>query len=668
MAKRLKRLPSNMKSALATLPSANIKRSIFQRDSDLKTTIPFDYLIPIYVDEVLPGDTFSMKLASVARLATLKVPIMDNICMTTHWFYVPNRLLWENWETFITGSDEPDQWLSNPLYSTVKNGNVHQRLVLPQHRSPQVDGYPEGSIYDYFGLPTKVPNYKHSALPLRAYELIYCEYFRDENLEEKFTYLSIKGLNGRPYDSPFTVEDLEPVLSGSETPVAPWKKGDNRPYFLRRRNKRYDYFTSALPSPQKGHEIPLTGANAPLPLKLPVHGLSLQTGYNGTLQVYPYGSAPNAGWSDLDIYDGVDAVGQTRTDGTYYSTQDQLPADKRDAWNGPGVYGTVDYQNVSGQAAQSFQKLGLITAPNGFRVHWDGDVTPSSSTVFTTPKLTADNWPLYVDTSPITKSMRADLGLTVRSLRTAIVLQQWMEKCARYGTRYVESIQGHFGVHCGDYRVQRPEYIGGTKTYINVNPIAQTSETTANRALGDLGGTGTLQDRKHVFTKSFVEHGLIIGLACITADLSYQQGVDRSPWLREDRFDFYWPTFAHIGDQAIKNKEIYCQKDDVMDSSVQLPVNELPFGYQERYAEYRYKPSKITGAFRSNAKITYDQWHLSQYFGNLPKLNREFMECKTPIDRVLALKNQPQMLLNCYFSCKSVRPIPIYSVPGLKRL
>lgn len=668
MAKRLKRLPSNMKSALATLPSANIKRSIFQRDSDLKTTIPFDYLIPIYVDEVLPGDTFSMKLASVARLATLKVPIMDNICMTTHWFYVPNRLLWENWETFITGSDEPDQWLSNPLYSTVKNGNVHQRLVLPQHRSPQVDGYPEGSIYDYFGLPTKVPNYKHSALPLRAYELIYCEYFRDENLEEKFTYLSIKGLNGRPYDSPFTVEDLEPVLSGSETPVAPWKKGDNRPYFLRRRNKRYDYFTSALPSPQKGHEIPLTGSNAPLPLRLPVHGLSIVTDPSSN-SFQSINTSVGGFYADLHEDHGRDSVSYTLNQGTYYSDQNQLPAGNQDAWSGPGLYGNVRFFDGSSYQTQ-YQRMPIVNTPY---VHWDGDVriasgTAQNGTYSGTTPLDANNWPVYVETSPITKSMRADLGLTVRSLRTAIVLQQWMEKCARYGTRYVESIQGHFGVHCGDYRVQRPEYIGGTKTYINVNPIAQTSETTANRALGDLGGTGTLQDKKHVFTKSFVEHGLIIGLACITADLSYQQGVDRSPWLREDRFDFYWPTFAHIGDQAIKNKEIYCQKDDVMDSSVQLPVNELPFGYQERYAEYRYKPSKITGAFRSNAKITYDQWHLSQYFGNLPKLNREFMECKTPIDRVLALKNQPQMLLNCYFSCKSVRPIPIYSVPGLKRL
>lgn len=704
-------LPSVMKHAFSSVPTANIKRSVFDRSNGLKTTLFFDYLIPIYVDEVLPGDTFSMKMSHVARLASsLKTPIMDNISMTTQWFYVPNRLLWDSWEDFITGVDDPTQWQMDAWETRKSEEKPTQPLQVPQLTAPTY-GYPSsvlrvgqskpnsGNIdnkqvfgdwiylYDFFGLPTSVPGYKHSALPFRAYELIYNEYYRDENLEEEYTYDWLKAIKK---NSPFSTGDFEPVIEANqEIPgeYSSWfKVGDNRPYLMRKRNKRYDYFTSSLPRPQKGNEINLlAGLNSGPSLpsdgsRLPVHGF----GFASPDSVSPTGSlVPGqvstgviTGWvTDLDDNSvGVDS--QKYKDGaTYYSQQSSLPTSNQDAWNGPGFYGNVQYVK-DGTIVQGFERLSTSLP---FSVHYDGDVVSPN---YTEP-LTRDNWPIYVDLNEantfMRNSLRANVSLTVNQLRQGIVLQQWMEKCARYGTRYVEAMQGHFGVHCGDYRVQRPEYLGGSKTYVNVNPVAQTSSTTATGALGDLGASGASSGTKHLFTKSFVEHGLIIGIACVTADLTYQQGLDRSPWSKKDRFDFYWPSFAHLGEQPVLNKEIYCQNQATQDPTYKIPLNEMPFGYQERYAEYRYKPSKITGMFRTpvtvpgspainSPTLSYDQWHLSQYFSEMPKLNSKFMHCDTPIKRALSVVDRDEVLVDYYFKCKSVRPLPVYSIPGLKRL
>lgn len=717
-------LPSVMKHAFSSVPTANIRRSVFDRSSGLKTTLFFDYLIPIYIDEVLPGDTFSMKMSHVARLASsLKTPIMDNISMTTQWFYVPNRLLWDSWEDFIAGVDDPTQWTMNANETRESKEKPGTPLQVPQLTAPKY-GYPSSVLrvgqssstiqnakevfgdwmylYDFFGLPTSVPGYKHSALPFRAYELIYNEYYRDENLENEYEYSWLKADDKQ---SPFSTGDFEPVIGPTGDIAGEFSswftRGENRPYLMRKRNKRYDYFTSALPRPQKGNEINLlaglptvpgggSGGGLPLSSRLPVHGFSF-TGASPVLVKdpnlanQPYLSAPsatNANASidlDRDFYGQVDAtiISPNQTP-TYYAAQGSL---SDDVWRGPGFYANVRTLDSGGQEVTSLNKIPAWFSNNPF-IHWDGDIQQSGSQYYT-KGMTSDNWPLYVDLNEggnfLRNSLRADTALTVNTLRQGIVLQQWMEKCARYGTRYIEAMQGHFGVHCGDYRVQRPEYLGGSKTYININPVAQTSQTTGGGALGDLGASGASSGTKHLFTKSFVEHGLIIGIACVTADLTYQQGLDRSPWSKKDRFDFYWPSFAHLGEQPVLNKEIYCQNPATQDPTTKLPVNEMPFGYQERYAEYRYKPSKITGMFRTPVKVpnspsvtapvlSYDQWHLSQYFSEQPKLNTEFMKCETPIKRALSVVDRDEVLVDYYFKCKSVRPLPVYSVPGLKRL
>lgn len=528
-------LPSVMKHAFSSLPTANIRRSVFDRSSGLKTTLFFDYLIPIYVDEVLPGDTFSMKVSHVARLASsLKTPIMDNIAMTTQWFYVPNRLLWDSWEDFIMGVDDPTQWNMDATQTRDSKEKPGTPLQVPQLTAPTF-GYPSsvlrvnqsGSssaapnvsyknvfadwmyLYDFFGLPTSVPGYKHSALPFRAYELIYNEYYRDENLENEYEY---SWLPVSLRKSPFSTGDFEPVIpQGEDLPgeYASWfKQGDNRPYLMRKRNKRYDYFTSALPRPQKGNEINLlaglptgpgggSGGGLPISGKLPVHGFSFFTpnpftGGSSVQGIQP-GQVPltyptDGYFVDLDLNDkGNDSAWLlSNSQPIYAATQSALPSANQSAWEGPGYYGTLVYKDGSGD---KYQKL-----PTSFsaatKIHWDGDVSRVGSYDLTDP-LTKDNWPIYVDLNEggnfLRNSLRADTALTVNTLRQGIVLQQWMEKCARYGTRYVEAMQGHFGVHCGDYRVQRPEYLGGSKTYINVNPVAQTSQTTSSGALGGGG-------------------------------------------------------------------------------------------------------------------------------------------------------------------------------------
>lgn len=723
MAKR-RALPSVMKHTFSSVPTTNIRRSVFDRSSGLKTTLFFDYLIPIYVDEVLPGDTFSMKMSHVARLASsLKTPIMDNIMMTTHWFYVPNRLLWDSWEDFIAGVDDPTQWQMDAGQTRNSKEKPDKPLMVPQLKAPQW-GYPSAVyrvnqnrtdkpvakktfgdhiyLYDFFGLPTSVPGYTHSALPFRAYELIYNEYYRDENLENEYEY-DFLPLDERK--SPFSTGDFEPVIGKDEGKPAEYssffKEGDNRPYLMRKRNKRYDYFTSALPRPQKGNELNLLSAFAldsngggtppsAVSSRLPVHGFSFESvknfDGNATVNALPDGvvqvGAFSGYFTDLDPNgDGVDSQFlKPGTGSPYYATQASMPANRQDAWQGPGFYGEIEYKK-DGQKVSGFSKLPAMMQNSYSRIHWDGDVLNSNG--YITEPLTRENWPVYVDLNEaqtfMSRAVDQKYQLTVNQLRQGIVLQQWMEKCARYGTRYIEAMQGHFGVHCGDYRVQRPEYLGGSKTYINVNPVTQTSQTTDKGALGDLGATAVSSNTKHLFTKSFVEHGLIIGIACITADLTYQQGLDRSPWSKKDRFDFYWPSFAHLGEQPVLNKEIYCQSQSTVDKQTQIPLNEMPFGYQERYAEYRYKPSKITGMFRTPVTVanspgigqptlTYDQWHLSQYFSNMPKLNSDFMKCDTPIRRALSVVDRDEILLDCYFRCKSVRPLPVYSVPGLRRL
>lgn len=561
------------------IPNSPIQRSVFDRSHDYKTTMDAGYLVPFFVDEVLPGDTFKLRVNAFVRMNTLVAPFMDNVFMDTFFFFVPSRLVWDNWQRFC-GEQK-------------KLGDSTDFLI------PSLSGtntFTNGSIFDYMGLPTGVAldpaNTPINALPFRAYNLIYNEWFRDENLIDSI---------------PVTTGDGPDPVSN---------------YTLRKRAKRHDYFTSALPWPQKGP--------------------SVDVGLTGNAPVVGFGDGSRWNFSSDNTYSGTQAIFgnpvdvrdntglQVFTNREMFSTAMMVPimqeTNQSGRWANIGNQDQSDGDNISPTRAIRGEGFYL---PNGILENSSG-VTP------------------YADLSGVS-------AITINDLRQAFQIQKFYEKWARGGSRYTETLRVMFNVISPDARLQRPEYLGGTHSRVNVVPTAQTSSTDSVSPQSNLSAFGVLGDSAHGFNKSFVEHGYVIGLCCLRADITYQQGLNRM-WSRRQLFDFYWPTLAHLGEQVVYNREIYTQ-GTADDNGV--------FGYQERYAEYRYKPSMITGKLRSTDAQSLDVWHLAQKFDTLPKLNQDFIEENPPINRVIAVQNEPQFFADFWFDLKTSRPMPVYSVPGL---
>lgn len=522
-------MKSVMQHSFAEVSSAKVPRSSFNRSHGLKTTFDFDYLVPIYVDEVIPGDTFNLRMSHFARLATPLSPIMDNMYLDTFFFFIPTRLIWNNFKKFHGEEDNPG------------DSNDFQ---IPTMNAP-IGGHLNGSLSDYLGIPTEhhaSNTLTHSSLLHRSYNLVYNEWFKDQNLQNDVVVDTD--------DGPDTTTD----------------------YSLLKRGKRHDYFTSCLPWPQKADD---GAVDLPLGTSAPIYGTNMD-------------------------FDGID-----------------------DNANRVNVY------NASGTGA----------ALRALR----GDATG-----------------VYGDNAALgTGEIRVDLtqatAATIDDLILSFQTQALYRRDARAGTRYPELVLSHYGVKPYDV-LFRPLYLGGGSTPININPVANTSADGTN-VQGELTAFGTSAGQGDGFVQSFAEHGYILGLCCARADLTYQEGLDRM-YSKQDRFDFYYPALANLGEQSVLNKEIFA------DGSAS---DETVFGYQERWAEYRFKQSKITGQFRSNYTSSLDSWHLSEEFSTLPSLNATFIQQNTPVDRCIATPTEPHLIFDAYFDLVCARPMPVYSVPSLKQ-
>lgn len=557
----------NQNSRFSTLPKANISRSQFDRSSSLKTSFNVGDVVPFYLDEVLPGDTFKISTSKVVRFQTLLTPMMDNVYLDTYYFFVPNRLVWDHWKEF-NGENTQSAWIPEVEYS------------IPQVTAPS-GGWNIGTIADYFGIPTGVSGLSVSALPFRAYTMIMNEWFRDQNLVD-----------------PLLLDTDDTTRVGSNDAGIDKVELGGKPFVAA---KYHDYFTSCLPAPQKGPDvmIPVTGAGAALPV-VPLNQDSL------TSPGLPSGmiNGVSAGYPNTSGFPFKYFSGFSPSSSTSYDNFDDVP------------------------------KFDLVPVSSG-------------TSGFTVP---ANLWAINTG---------SQAAATINQLRMAFQIQKLYERDARGGTRYTEILRSHFGVVSPDARLQRPEYLGGNRIPININQVIQTSGTVeGSTPQGATAGQSLTTDRHSDFTKSFTEHGYVIGLLVARYDHTYQQGLDRL-WSRKGRFDFYWPVLANIGEQAVKNKEIYAQGTEVDDEV---------FGYQEAWAEYRYKPNRVTGEMRSSAPASLDVWHLGDDYSALPRLSAEWIQedAKT-VDRVLAVQSSVsnQLFADLYVKNICTRPMPMYSIPGL---
>jgi hypothetical protein len=564
----------NSNSRFAQAPQVDIQRSTFDRSSGHKTTFNAGKLVPIYVDEVLPGDTFEMKTSAIIRGSTPIFPVMDNANLDIYFFYVPNRLVWNHWKEF-NGENTTSKWEQTVEYSI-------PQMAPPLANNSTPAGWEKGTLADYMGIPTLVgpgasqtnPQYTVNHLPFRAYCLIYNEWFRDQNLQDPVLIdTGDSQTNGR-----HLIPETEPI----EYQIQAALKGAN----LLPVNKYFDYFTGALPEPQKGPDVLL-----PLGQIAPV----ITSQVNNT------------------------------------SITENSP----------------EMKFVSNQKLK--EQKNIIIGPTG---NGGGSLLTGQATTETiSGKLIPSN--LVTDLSNATSA-------TINELRLAFQLQRLYERDARGGTRYIEIIKSHFGVTSPDARLQRPEYLGGERIPINIDQVIQTSATAEGTTpQGNTGAYSLTGNQGSYFKHSFVEHGYVLGLACVRTEHTYQQGLEKI-WNRKNRFDFYWPALANIGEQAILNKEIYLQAIGT--------TNEEAFGYQEAWAEYRYKPSRVSSAFRSNVTGSLDAWHYADYYEELPKLSAEWIqETYKNVDRTLAVQStlEDQYIADFWFKCKCTRPMPIYSIPGL---
>lgn len=537
-------MKSSKQYNFANTASINAPRSKFKRDNTHKTTFNQGDLVPIFWDATLPGDTCSLNMTALVRMLAPIVPIMDNLTLDTHWFFIPERLLSNNFKKMMGEQTNPGDSIDYTI----------PQVTFPIGAPPAVN-----SLYDYIGIPTTLDVSTSSYLVNnqigRAYNLVYNEYYRDENLQDS----KVVDLD----DGPDTATD----------------------YVLLKRNKKHDYFTSCLPFAQKGDPVTLGFADT-----APV------IGDGNSLQLTDGTTTSSLRWSTSVSYDAGTPAGSVL---------------------GAAGLGSQAYTNALAMGVPTSGTTGLVA------------------------------------------DLSSAAAVTINTLRLAEATQVLLERDARGGSRYIESNLMHFGVRSSDSRLQRPEFLGMSTDKINVHPLAQTSATDSGTSSGtpqgNLSAFALAVSHGSGFTKSFEEHGFILGIASVRSDLTYQQGVNRF-LLKRSRYDYYYPAFANLGEQTVTNEEIYVQN---------TAADDLAFGFQERWAEYRYKPNQISGSFRSGVAGTLDKWHLAQEFGSLPALNDAFIQENAPMSRVLAVAGEPDFQADFYFKHTWARPMPMNSIPGL---